>query len=115
MNYTPLCSLSRIVAVLKTPRLLYFAPTTSSSMVFTAEGKLLGIVVSRKSSKTINASSGRAAIATTPVILPASEIKKLLPEAIEAAKKAPVAKPAPKPTPKPEEPTEPQGPAPGEV
>ena len=60
--------------------------------------------------------SGKANIGTTLVILPTSEIKALLPKAIEASKKPASAKPAPsKPSPKPAEPAEPSGPAPGEV
>ncbi len=116
MDYAPMCTLTRITAVMTKPRLMYYASAMSGSMVFSADGKLLGIAISKKITRAIDASSGKANIGTTLVILPTSEIKALLPKAIEASKKPASAKPAPsKPSPKPAEPAEPSGPAPGEV
>ncbi len=114
-GYAPMASITRIASVISKPTRRYYAAASTGSMVFTASGKFLGIAVVQKNEATINASSGRAAISATPVILPGSEIKPFLAKALEAAKKAPAAKPAPKPAPKPAEPTEPSGPAPGEV
>jgi hypothetical protein len=117
LNYTPICTIKRIMAVLTKPHLGYIAAVKAGSMIFTADGKLLGIVVTQKQKGTVNASSGKAAISSNPIILPASNIKALIAEALDAAKKAPTAAPtpAPKSRSKPTEPTPPAGLAPGEV
>ncbi|MBT7170433.1 MAG: hypothetical protein HN909_01550, partial [Phycisphaerales bacterium] len=114
-NYAPVCSLTRIASVVTRPTRYYLAGASVGSMVFTAQGKLLGLTVIKKTTGGVSASTGRASISAMPIIIPSAEIKALLPKAQQAAAKPIPAKPAaPKPAPKPA-PVEPQGPGPDEV
>jgi S1-C subfamily serine protease len=90
LNYIPVLGVGRVVAVVTTPRTCYLVNAGNLGLpTFDRHGKFLGIV-----SRCIRAEGGSNTISrlvspsNSPVVLPAADIAKLVPQAKEEVKKA---------------------------
>jgi len=86
MNFIPMLNMGRVVAIVSKPRTCYMTNQgTLGGPVFDGQGKLLGLVCRcvRPESE-----SGAAKPMTVPLILPAADVAKLVPQAVKEAAKA---------------------------
>ncbi len=104
LDRRPTVVLGHVAALIKKPRVFY-VPTvgTFGAPVFAADGKIIGLAVHRIA----DGSPG------TRVVLPAQDIRELIPQALEAARKAPAPEPTTEPAAGPAESAEPTEPAEG--
>ncbi len=89
LNYAATVSMSRIGAVVPKPRLAYaVGGMPMGAPVFKDDGKLLGITVARHADKRSGGNRGPG-IEASPVVIPATDVAKLIAQAKEEAAKAP--------------------------
>lgn len=101
LNFAPILEVGRIKAVLSQPRTCYIGDKGEpGTPVFDRQGSLLGIVcVCMKNESSEGTGTGSSTmmsplgLTTRPVILPAAEIARFVPQAKEEAKKVAEAKP----------------------
>ncbi len=81
LNHALNVEFGRIGAVVRKPRIFFVGARSLGAPVFTADGRILGICVARKPSKSGGAMGlgammrGGATVSVTPVILPAEDIR----------------------------------------
>ena len=80
MDFEPCLDLERVQAVVKKPRTMYVANVSPGMPVYTEQGKLAGFSV-------LHVTEGAGRHGGSPVILPVAEVRKLVDQAREAAKK----------------------------
>ncbi len=92
LSYAASMSMARVQAIIAKPRLAYVAGGAAmGSPVFKEDGKLLGITVARHADK--HTRSNNPEREPVPVVIPASDVAKLIDQAKEEAGKAPEASP----------------------
>lgn len=93
LNRELVISMDRISAIITKPRTFYIlSGAQPGTPVFTADGKLLGIIVFHQKPGGSSASRGRAGAQGTPMVLPTKDVKKIADQARQEIAKAPTTK-----------------------